>query len=144
LVEHLVALIEDEGFDVAQGKNLVADKSIETARGSNNDIRVRLLVLEELDVLCHGCSAVEDRGLDVWEVFAESCVLVLDLVSQFASVAHDQHLTLSRNGFELMQGSKDEYCGLTKTGLGLAEDIDVEHCRGNAYLLDCSEWRCQI
>lgn len=38
-----------------------------------------------------------------------------------------------------MEGGQDEDRGLSETGLGLAENIDVEDCGGNAVLLDCGE-----
>jgi hypothetical protein len=69
---------------------LVADKGVETTRGGDDDVRVGLLVLENVDVVLNGSTAVEHRGLDVRKVLAETCVLVLDLESQLAGVAHDQ------------------------------------------------------
>jgi hypothetical protein len=91
LIEHLVALVENENLDVAKPQLLVAYQSVETAWGCDNYVRVGLLVGQDFDVLLHGSSSVEDRGLDVWKVLAKSGVLVLDLVGQFTSVAHDKN-----------------------------------------------------
>lgn len=138
LVQHLVTLVQNEGFDVAQGECLVPHESVEATRCSNDDVGVCLLVLQEFDVLNDWCSTVEDRGLHIWEVLAEARVLVLDLIRKLASMAHDENLALSLYGFELMQCCQDKDRGLTETRLGLAENIDVEHGGWNAYLLNCN------
>lgn len=46
LIQHLVALIENEVLDVSQRQSFVSDKSIETTWSSNNDIGVLLFVLQ--------------------------------------------------------------------------------------------------
>ena len=90
LVEHLVTLIEHKALDVAKAEVLVANEGVKTTRGGDDDVRVGLLVLEDVDVVLDGSTAVEHSGLDVRKVLAETCVLVLDLESQLAGVAHDQ------------------------------------------------------
>jgi hypothetical protein len=54
-------------------------------------------------------------------------------------MAHNQDLTLSRYWLELVQGRQDKDRGLTKTRLGLAEDVDIENSSGDTDLLNCSE-----
>lgn len=90
LVEHLVALVKDELLDVAKAQLLVANERVQSARCTDDNVWVRVLVGQELDVLLHRGTAVEHRGLDLRHVLAETRILVLDLVSQFAGVAHDK------------------------------------------------------
>ena len=75
-------------LDVSEGQNLVSNKGVESTRGTDDDVGILLLVFQKLDVLGHRCTTVEDGGLDVWKVLAEAGVFVLDLICQFASVAH--------------------------------------------------------
>jgi len=137
LVEHLVTLIEHEALDVAQAEVLVAHKGVQTTGSGDNDVRVGLLVLENVDVVLNGSATVEDRGLDVGQVLAETGVLILDLESQLAGVAHDQHRALAVDRLDLLKSGQDENGSFTKTRLGLAKDVGSENCLRNAVLLDC-------
>lgn len=89
LIQHLVALIENEVLQVGEAKDLVTDEGIDTAGSSNDDVRVSVLVLQHSDVLLDRSSAVEDADLDVRQELCEAIVLVLDLVCQFTGVTHD-------------------------------------------------------
>lgn len=145
MIQHLVTLIQHEALNVAEAKLLVANKGVKTTRGGDNDVRVGIFAGEELDILLHGCASVEDCGLDFGHVLAEAGVLVLDLVCEFASVAHDKNGGLAGNRFYLLQGGQDEDCSLSETGLGLAEDVGTKDGLRNADLLDwiahvMSEW----
>lgn len=100
-------------------------------------MRVGLLVLQDLGVLNDRSAAVEDTGLDVRHVLAESIVLVADLESELASVAHNQDGALASDGLDLLEGGEDEDCGLTQAGFGLADNITTKHGLGNACLLNC-------
>lgn len=91
LVKHLVTLIENEDLAASEAEVLVADQGVQTAGGGNDDVWVGVLVLQDLGVLLDGGSTVEDSGLDLGHVLAESGVLVLDLVGQLTSVAHDEN-----------------------------------------------------
>ena len=137
LVEHLVTLIEHKALDVAQTKVLVANERVKATRGGDDDVRVSLLVLEDVDVVLDGSTAVEYSGLDVRQVLAETCVLVLDLESQLAGVAHDQHRALAVDRLDLLKSGQDENGSFTKTRLGLTKDVGSENCLRNAVLLDC-------
>jgi len=90
LIEHLVTLIEHKALDVAQAKVLVTNEGVETTRGGDDDVRVGLLVRENVDVVLDGSTAIEHSGLHVRQVLAETRILVLDLECQLAGVAHDQ------------------------------------------------------
>jgi hypothetical protein len=90
LVEHLVTLVEHETLDVAEAQVLVANQSVQATGGGDDNVRVSLLVCKDVDVVLDGGTAVEDCSSDIRKVLAETCVLVLDLEGQLASVAHDQ------------------------------------------------------
>jgi hypothetical protein len=137
LVKHLVTLIEHKALDVAQAKVLVANEGVKTTRGGDDDVRVGLLVLEDVDVVLDGSTAVEHSSLDVRQVLAETCILVLDLESQLAGVAHNQDGALAVNGLDLLEGGQDEDGSFTKTRLGLAENVGSEDGLRDAVLLDC-------
>ena len=104
---------------------LAKSESIETARRTDNDVGVRVLVAKELNVLLYGGSSVEDTDLDVWQELGETVVLVADLVGQLASVAHDQDSGNARLRLlvHLLESCENEDGSLSETGLGLAEDI---------------------
>lgn len=115
---------------------LVADQSVQATRGRNDDMRMLVLVLQNLNVLLHRGASVEDRSLDIGHVFAETGVLVLDLVCQFTGMAHNQDGGLARNRLHLLESRKDEDGGLSKTRLGLAENIGTEDRLRDADLLN--------
>jgi len=141
LVQHLITLIEDESLDVAEAKLLVSNQSVQTARSSDDDVWMGLLVGQELNVLLHWGTAVKDSGLDIGHVLAESGVLVLDLVGQLTGVAHDEDRGRAINGLDLLQAGEHEDGGLSQSGFGLADDIGTENGLRNANLLD---WISQI
>lgn len=116
---------------------LVADQGVQTTGGGDNDVRVGVLVLQNLGVLLDRGSTVEDSGLDLWHILAESGVFVLDLVGQFTRVAHDENRALSGDRLDLLKGCQDEDGCLTKTGFGLAKNIGSENCLRDTHLLDC-------
>lgn len=97
---------------------------------------MRFLVLEDFRILLDGSTTVEHTSLDIWHVLAETVVLVSDLEGQLASVAHDQNGTLASNRLDLLKGGKDEHGRLTKTGLGLADNVTSEESLRDASLLD--------
>lgn len=138
LVQHLVALVEHEDADTAQTQVLVANKSVQTSRCTDNDVRVGVLVLEDLGILLDGSATIEDASLDVWHVLGEPVVLVADLESQLTSVAHDQDRTFAGNGLDLLKSCEDENRSLTETRLGLADDITSEKRLGDTCLLNCT------
>lgn len=138
MVEHLVALVEDEDTHTAEAENLVTDQRIKTTRGSDDDVRASILALDRLDILLDGSTAVEDTGLDVGQVLAEAVVLVADLERKLTSVAHDEDRDLAGNRLNLLQGGQDEDRSLAETGLGLADDVAAKKSLGNASLLDYS------
>lgn len=102
-------------------------------------MRVGLLVLQGLDILLHWCTTVKDGGLDVWEVFAEPGIFVLDLVREFAGVAHDQDGAFAGDRLNLLQCGEHEDCCFTETGFGLTEHVGPKDGLRDANLLDCTK-----
>lgn len=113
LVKHLITFIENESLDVAKRQLLVTDKRIQTTRGTDNNVGSCLFVAEELDILLHGGTSVENSSLHLRKVFAESGVFVLDLVCQLTRVAHNQDLDFTLNRVESVKGGENENCCLT-------------------------------
>lgn len=136
LVQHLVALVKNELGDVTKTQLLVPDKGVQATGGGDDNVRVSLLAGQDLDVLLQGSTTVEDGGLDIRHVLAETSVLVLDLVSKLASVAHDEDGSFAIYGLNLLEGCEDEDGRLSQSGLGLAEDIGTQDGLRDANLLD--------
>lgn len=137
LVEHLVALVKYEDTNTAETKGLVAHEGLETAGGTDDDVGTGILVLQCLHIRLDGSTAVEDTSLDVRHVLAETVVLIANLVGQLSSVAHNNDRDLAVDGLNLLQSSKNKDCGLSQSGLGLADNISSKKRLGNACLLDC-------
>ena len=89
MIEHLVALIENEGLDKSKREVAISDESIQATWCSNDDVGCSLLVLDFGNVVLNRCAAVEDFDLDIRQILAESGILISDLESQLTSVAHD-------------------------------------------------------
>ena len=135
LVEHLVALIENEHLQVVEGESFVVRESEDTTRSTNDDMG-RLGALENLLVFLDGDTTVENLSDDIRKVLGETSHLVLDLISKLTSVAHDE----SGGGLgvllELMKHREDEDGGLTHTGHSLANNIATLHGVRDALLLN--------
>lgn len=144
LVKHLVALVKNKTLDASKTQLLVPDKRVKPSRCADDNVRVCLLVGEELDVLLHWRTTVEDGSLDVRHVLAESGILVLDLVGELTGVAHNQYRGLAIDWLHLLKSRKDEDCSLSETRLGLAEHIGTEDGLWNADLLDCGAKRVRF
>jgi hypothetical protein len=137
LVEHLVAFIKNENADTAKSEGLVADESLKTSGGTDNDVGASVLVLQGLHVGLDGSTTVEDASLDVGHVLAETVVLVANLVGELTSVAHDHDGNLAVDGLDLLQGGQDEHGRLSETRLGLADDVATKESLRDTGLLDC-------
>ena len=144
LVKHLVAFIENEDLAAVQAKVLVSDKSVQSAWCGDDNVGVRFLILQNLGILLDGSSSIENSSFHIGHVLAETCVLVLDLVSKLTSVTHNQDRSLPSDWLDLLKSSEDEDCGLTKTRFGLAENVGTEDCLRDAYLLDCRINRAEV
>lgn len=125
LVEHLVAFVKNEVLQAGEAKFLVPNESVDPARCSHDDMGVGILVGEDLDVLLHRGSSVEDGHPDARQELGEAIILILDLVRQLTSMAHNQDRgsTGFRVVVHLLQSSQNEHGGFSETGFGLAQDI---------------------
>jgi hypothetical protein len=103
-----------------------------------------LLVLKDLGILLDWSSSIEDCCFHVWHILAETSIFVLDLVSKFSSVAHDENRGLASDWLNLLECSEDEDGGFTKTRFSLAENIGTEDSLRNANLLDCRVNRVEV
>ena len=110
----------------------------------NDNVRVGLLVLEKFGILGNRSSTIEDGSLHLRHIFAESSVLVLNLVRKFTGVAHNKDGGLAIDWLDLLERGEDEYGGLTKTGFGLAKNIGTENSLRNSQLLDCRVNRADV
>ena len=144
MVKHLVAFIKDEDLAAVETEVLVSNKSIQSTRCGDDDMRMGLLILQNLGIFCDGSSAIENCCLHVRHILAETCVLILDLVSKLTSVAHDQDRSLASDGLDLLESGEDEDGGLTKTRFGLAENVGTQDGLRNANLLDCRVNRAEV
>lgn len=137
LVKHLVALIQNEAGDGTETQLLVADQSVKASGCGDDNVRVSLLVRQELLVLLDVGTTIEDRSLDIRHILAETLIFVADLECKLAGVAHDEHGDFASNRLNLLQSAEDEDGGLSETRFRLAEDVGSEDGLRDANLLDC-------
>lgn len=138
LIEHLVALIQNESLNTAESELLLPDEGIETSGCRNDDVRMRLLVLQNLLVLLDVGTAVEHGRLHLRHVLAETLIFVTNLEGKLTSVAHNQHRDFTSDRFDLLERAEHEDSSLSETGLGLAQNIGTEDGLRDANLLDCN------
>src|SRR5438046_1569728 len=72
LLQHFVALVQNEMLDFLRIEVFVAGQGIETTRGGNDDMRALCLVLEELDVLGDWGATKHDRSAHIGHVSREA------------------------------------------------------------------------
>ena len=120
LIQHLVTFVKNEDLHASETKLLVADQRVQPTGCGNDYVRMSVFVRKRFYVLLHGRSTVKDPSLDVWKVFAEPGIFVLDLVGEFARVTHDKSGTLAGHWLDLLKCRKDKNCSLPKTGFRLA------------------------
>lgn len=123
---------------------LVSHELIHTTGCCDDDVWVGLLVLQKLGVLCNWSSTIEDGGLHIWHIFAETSVFILDLIRKFTGVTHDKNGGFASNRLHLLESGEDEDGSLTKTRFGLAKDIGTENSLRNGKLLDCRVNRADV
>ena len=108
LVQHLVAFIKDEDANATKAQGLVSDESLETTRGSHDDVGASILILQDLHVGLDGSTTVKDASGDLGHVLAESIVLIANLVGQLARVAHDNNGDFSVDRLDLLESREDK------------------------------------
>jgi len=138
LLEDLVALINNKVLNTRDLEALVADESVHSTGGTDNDVRALGLVLKHGLVFGDGRASVDNTGADIGHVLGETGVLVSDLIGKLASVAKNKDGDFAVDGLDLLKGSEDEDGGFTHTRLGLADDVHAENGLRDAFLLDYS------
>lgn len=133
-IEHAIALINDEVFDVLSFDDFGAclQQREETTRGG--DENMRLLGLECMDIDGFFDTSVDCLDLVVG-VLAETLEFVLNLECEFTGVAQNdaaEGLGVSR---QLVEHGKHEHCGFTSSGLCLAQDVLTVDCVRDALVL---------
>ena len=76
-------------------------------------MRALVLGLEHVAVGSDWRSTVKYSSANIWHVFAETGVFILDLVSQFTGVAEYDDCYFTSDRFDLLKGSADENSGFT-------------------------------
>ena len=128
-VEHLVGLVEDDGFDAGQVQVALAQQVDEAAGRAHDDVGA---TLESLDLGLEGDAAVDfdDAGRQVLGGLAQ---VLGDLLGEFAGRQDDECLRLVRveqvlvalfvGRDDVLEDRDAEAEGLTGAGLGLADDV---------------------
>ena len=80
-------------FQVFEVELLTLDQSKDTARGTNNDVWA--VILEGLLIFADVHATKENADFGRGHVFAETFILLGNLVSQFSGVAHDKSRDLA-------------------------------------------------
>jgi hypothetical protein len=101
----------------------IPDQTVQTAGRRNHNVRTRLRVLDQVDVFLNRRPAIKHRRPDIWQILAESGVLVPDLKGQFTGVTEDEDSDFAVDGLDLLEGREDKDGSLAETRFGLAEDI---------------------
>lgn len=113
LLEHLIALIQNEALQAIQLQLLLVHQLKDTTWGTNNN--VWSLSLEQLAMLGNWDTTEEHLDLDLWQVLGETKELLANLISQLTSVAENKCVDLTLNWDQLLESSKDEDSSLTHT-----------------------------
>ena len=137
-VQHFVGFVEDDGRDVAQIDGAAFHVVDEAARRGDDDLRA---FAQAAQLAFHILAAVDRQGLDVGEL-GQVVQFFGNLHGQFTRRRQDDGLDiLGRFGFQDFFQDRDAVgCGLTRTGLGLADHVAAAHGDGNRFSLD----RCRF
>lgn len=137
LIQHLVALVEDEHLEIIEFQIFSARQSQDSTWGSNHDVRSLLWVFQQLDIVVNWDTTVESGTSDLLQVFCESIEFLLDLVRQLSGVAQDKSWSwFWISLINLVEDRQDEHSGLTHTRDSLAENVLSGHSSRDALLLN--------
>lgn len=130
--KHLIGLVEDEHLHGVGLEETTLDHVVDTAGGTDNDLRA---VLEGLHVITDAGTTNAGVALNVHEV-ADSDNDLLDLLGQLTGRGENQGLALLDSRVDLLENGDGESSGLASTGLGLSNDVVALDNRHNSTLLD--------
>lgn len=134
VLEHLIALVENENLEVIEVQRLVLGEVEDTAWGANDDVR-SAWALQHLLLLLERLAAQEALRSHVRHEFGETSEFTLDLVGELAGVSEDEGAAGLGVLVEAMKRGEDENGSLAHAGYGLAKDIDAHDGLRDALLL---------
>lgn len=117
--QHFVSLVKDEHLHGVSLEEAALDHVVDTAGGTDDDLRA---ILEGLHVLADAGTTNASVTLNVHEV-ANSDDNLLNLLSQLTGGGQDQSLALLDRGVNLLENGNRESSRLASTRLGLGNDI---------------------
>ena len=132
-VEHLVRLIKHEEAQLGDVQRALLQVVDDATRGAHDDLRAAAQA-GELDAV--GLTAVDGQDLDATQVVGEGLEGVRDLEGQLACGREDECLRVAGIGIDLGQHRQREGRGLTRTGLGQADDVATLHEDRDSLCLD--------
>lgn len=113
---------------------LLANQGEDTAWRANHDVW-RREALEELDVLLHRLSTVDDFGAHLLHELGKAVELVLDLVRQLAGVAEDQRAICLGVLGQILENGEHKDCSLAHARDCLAQNVNAKNSFGDTLLL---------
>jgi len=134
VLEHLIALIQNESLDLVSLEFLLIDELLDTTRSTNNNMRG--VLSQELIMLTNRDASIEDAHLDGRKIFGEANKFLANLIGQLASMAHNKGVDYAIFRDKLLQDTEDEDGGFPHTRFGLANDVHSEYSLRNAFLLN--------
>ena len=137
LIQHLVALVENEHLEVFELQIFSAWQSQDSTWSSDDDMWACLWVFQKLHIIIDWNTTVKSGTSDLLQVFCESVKFLLDLVGQLSGVAQDKSWSwLWISLINLVEDRQDEDSGLSHTRDSLAENILSGNCSWDALLLN--------
>lgn len=134
ILKQLVAFVEHKHLEVLHRERLLAGQVQDAARSAHDDVR-RLVALKQLLLLVQRLATIDHLGPDVLHELRESVEFLLDLVGELARMAQDESGVRQRVFAEALKDRDHEDCSLAHARDGLAQNVNAEHCLGNAALL---------
>ena len=133
LVQALVTFIEHKLRQLFQHQILVPQEAQDATRCADQHMRATLL--EHFAILRDRHTSIHDASFHFGEVLREAIELVLDLVSELAGVANDEHSHGLLGRVDLLQTRKHEHGRFPHAGLGLTKDVRAKNGLRDAFVL---------
>lgn len=130
--KHFIGLVKDEHLHGIGLEEAALDHILNTARGTNDDLRT---VLKSLHVITDAGTANAGVALNVHEV-TDGDNDLLDLLGKLTGRSKDESLALLDSGVDLLEDGDGEGGSLASTGLSLGNDIVTLDNGHDSALLD--------
>lgn len=117
--QHLIGLVEDELLHAVGLEDATLDHVVDTAGGTDNDLRA---VLEGLHVIANAGATNAGVALDLHEV-ADGDNDLLDLLGKLTGGSEDEGLASLDIRVDLLEDRDGEGGGLAGTGLSLGDNV---------------------